>query len=104
MTLLHKMENLLNDALESECGLRIPCRTRGEAITLRYRLNYFRKLNREQSKEIFPPGHKQHGESVYDVLTLRIPPKGAPDDSSLYIEPRLDIDNLPRIKLSPPTA
>jgi len=29
-----------------------------------------------------------HGASVYDSLVLRIPPKGTPEETILYIEPR----------------
>jgi len=79
-------------ALNSPKGIRIPCETRGAAIVLRSRFNYFRKIDRDESKRVYPIDHGMYNCSAYDKLILRVPAKGAPDETVLYIEPRLSTD------------
>jgi hypothetical protein len=83
------IREVFNKALEAQKGLRVPCTSRGSAIALRSRFHYFRMLDREDSKTIYPAGHPLHGRTVYDRLVLRVAPKGAPDETFLYIEHRL---------------
>lgn len=83
------IRDAFDKALDAPRGVRIPCLTRGAALSLRHRFNYFRKLNRDQNSDIYPSGHRMHKRSVYDSLVLRIPAKGAPDDNVLFIEPHL---------------
>ena|SRR5215475_4799064 len=87
------------DALTSETGIRIRYATRGRAVTERSRFNYFRKVERADSKNVYEPDHPLHGRCMYDKFTLRIPPKGAEDETYLYIEPRkyedLEIEVIP---------
>lgn len=78
---------ILERALNSTKGIRIPCTSRGTAIVLRARLNYFRKLDRGENTKIYEASHPLWKKSVYDKLMLRIPAKGEPDENILYIEP-----------------
>lgn len=78
---------VLDKALDTKKGLKIPCSSRGAAIQLRSRFNYYRKLDRAESKNLYDQDHPMFGRSAYDRLVLRIPPKGEKDDATLYIEP-----------------
>jgi predicted aconitase with swiveling domain len=82
-----------NRALEAPKGIRILCTTRGAAILLRSRFNYFRKVDRQANRAIYDPEHSMHSKSIYDRLVLRIPPKGSVHDNTLIIEP-ITVDNL----------
>lgn len=79
---------IFEKALNSEHGLRIPCRSRAAAVVLRSRFNYFRVQDREFNKNTYDPDHLMHGRSMYDKFVLRLPYQGAPDDHVLYIQPR----------------
>jgi len=74
-------------ALESHKGVKIPCRTRGEAVNLRSRFNYYRKLDRQANFQTYQPDDPMYGRSVYDRYLLRIPKKGTAEEAVLYIEP-----------------
>ena len=80
---------LLDRALQSERGVRVPCPNRSSAVQLRSRANYYRKMTRIESKEIYPFDDKRHGVSPYDGLILRLGPKDSPEEAVLYVEPRL---------------
>jgi hypothetical protein len=80
-------------ALNAPRGIRIACGTYGQAIRLRQRFNYYRKLDRARNRDTYPPDNPLHGVSVYDSLELRIPPKADPNSNVLFIEPRL-VENL----------
>lgn len=82
------IKEAFDQAVSAEKGIRIPCASRGSAINLRSRFNYYRKTDRAQSKGIYPPSHPMHGNSTYDRLVLRIPARDAPDANVLYIEHR----------------
>lgn len=85
--------DLLERAINSEKGVRIPLSSRSAAITLRARANYYRKLDRVRNKDIYPMrDHPMHGNSTYDALVLRIPPKGSPEEHVLYVEPHTLVD------------
>lgn len=75
-------------ALAAERGIKITCETRAEVVRLRSRFNYFRKMNRADNKTTYPEGHRLHNNSAYDELILRIPPKGTPEETALFIEHR----------------
>jgi hypothetical protein len=81
-------------ALATDNGIRIKCANRAEAIVTRSRFNYFRKMDRAQNREIYPEGHHMRGVSIYDKLTLRVPRKGAEDDSYIYFEHRSIADYI----------
>lgn len=82
------VEDAFEKALSSEKGIRIPCASRGVAVTLRSRFNYYRWLNRKHNSETYPKDHPMWNRSAYDKLILRLPPKGSPEEAILYIEPR----------------
>jgi hypothetical protein len=88
------VRELFERALASPKGIRVVCVSRSEAIVRRGRFNYFRKLNRRESMDVYERGHPMHGKSPYDRLVLRVPPKGAKDEHVLYVEPRSTEDFL----------
>jgi len=92
------IQGAFDRALAAPKGVRIKCSSRGEAIVLRTRFNYFRKLNRKENKEVYTSDQPMWGKSAYDKLVLRVPPKGAEEDNTLFIEPRsvedLDIEDI----------
>jgi len=85
-------------ALNSDKGVRITCKSRGAAVSLRSRFNYWRTLNRKDNAITYDPNHVMHGRSIYDRLVLRIGPKGGLTEATLFIEPRtiedLDIEEI----------
>lgn len=66
------VRTLLDQAIASEKGIRIHLETPAACIHLRHRAYAFRKMDRRNNREIFPPGHIQHGKSPYDSLMLTI--------------------------------
>ena len=84
---------LFEQALESERGIKITCSSRGAAMLLRSRFNYYRKMDRGENKKTYSEDHPMHGWSIYDGLVLVIPPKGSDEQHVLYIKPRL-VENV----------
>jgi len=82
------IKDAFDRAVASPKGIRISCDSHGAAVVLRSRFNYFRKQDREDNKRTYPPDHPLSGRSPYDRLVLRIPQKGTPEDTVLFIEPR----------------
>jgi hypothetical protein len=86
-------------ALAAPKGIRIPCLDRAAAIQHRARFNYFRKMNREDSKKIYDRDHPMWGCSVYDKLIVRLPSRGTPEENVLYIIPHsIDDFNIEEIQ------
>lgn len=94
----------LDRALDAPHGVRIKIgavedpRAAGAAHQLRVRLNYARKLDREESCAIYPKDHPEHGVSAYDALVFRI----VQYDEVTYIQieprkvpPTAEIEDLP---------
>jgi len=79
--------SLLDLALASENGIRQSCDSEGSARHLCTRLNYARKLDREENQTIFPQDSPEWGISPYDSLTVKMP-KFADDKWWVYIRPR----------------
>lgn len=88
-------------AISSPRGIRIACTSRGAAVMLRSRFNYFRKLNRAENVQIYSADSPMWNRSVYDKLVLRIPPKGDALENILFIEPR-SIGDLQIEEIGPP--
>ncbi len=65
-------KEFLERAVDDEKGARIPFRSMREAEYWRMRCNQFRALDRRQNLMIFDLGHKMHGQSEYDGLTMII--------------------------------
>lgn len=78
----------LDKALEAKKGIKIIFETNGQAFGARHRFNQFRSMDRRENARIYPEDHKMHNRTQYDVLRLRLPKKGAPDDNVLFIEKR----------------
>lgn len=81
-------EELFERALATERGIKITFETRGAAIALRHRMNKHRVNDRRANVKTYPEDNPLHGTSTYDRLRLRIPNKGSPDETTLFIEPR----------------
>jgi hypothetical protein len=81
-------------ALEDPKGIRIPFDTRAEAQHYQMRLHNARSVDRRENAKIYPDkGHKMHGQSVYDVLQVRIK-QGEDGTHFIYIEPKDKYINL----------
>ncbi len=65
-------KEFLERAVDDEKGARIPFRSEKEAEYWRMRCNQFRALDRQQNRMVFELGHKMHGHSEYDSLTMII--------------------------------
>jgi len=74
-------------ALQSKTGIRIRAPTSGDANHMFSRLNYTRKLLREQSMGNLPSDHPEFNTSQYDVLIVRRP-REVEEQWWIYIEPR----------------
>lgn len=61
---------VMDRALASNNGIRLQCTSVGEAYGLRSRMYKFRSLDREASRDTYPPGDPRHGRSIYDRLTI----------------------------------
>lgn len=72
-------------ALEDEAGVRVKLPGYEECARFRLRMNYARKLHRDQNGAVYPVEHPMHGRSPYDGLQIRI--KRGGDDFFIYVEP-----------------
>jgi hypothetical protein len=79
----------LDRALGSERGIKIICENYAQAIVLRARFNYYRKLDRQSNSKTYPEDHPLHGHSIYDRIVLRVPKKGADNDHCVFLEKRM---------------
>lgn len=80
-------EDLFTAATADPKGARARAGDEGAAYHMRTRLNYFRSLQRDANAEIYPPGHPDHGTSIYDEYTITM----IRDEDGfywLYVEPR----------------
>lgn len=60
-------------ALQSDKGVFWLCKTEGEAVHLRGRLNRARELDRDDNKLMYPdPSQPLHGRSYYDSLSFKL--------------------------------
>ena len=82
------VRELLDRALATERGIRVRCKSRGAAVSLRARLNTYRAADRRANAKTYDFEHPMHSNSVYDRLQFRIPPQTAEDATYVYLEPR----------------
>ena len=87
------LREVFEKAMNADRGLRVVCKTRSEAIITRSRLNYLRKMDRKDNGVTYQSDHPMHMRSVWDKLVLRVPPRGDPDETTIFIEKRL-VDDL----------
>jgi len=80
------IKEVFERALNAPKGIRIQCKTRGAAVSLRSRFNYWRSRNREDNRKTYEADHPLHNNSIYDRLILRIGPKGDLNEATLFIE------------------
>lgn len=95
------VQEIFDRALTSPHGVRSKQLTRSHAINLRARFNYFRTLDRRENAKIYQGDDPRRYRSIYDELVLEIPPKGSPDDTTLYIR-RRNPDGLNFEEIKPP--
>lgn len=79
---------IMDRALADPKGARIKVTDADEASHQRLRMHYARKLHRDENAKTYEAGHKMHGRSEYDALTVRI--KNVEGIVYLYLE-RTDI-------------
>lgn len=82
------LREIFERAMLSEHGIKIVCKSRSEAIITRSRMNYLRKMDRKENAITYQSDHPMHMRSVWDRLVLRVPAKGAPDETTIYMEKR----------------
>ena len=63
---------MMDEALADESGIRVSVESYNEAIYLRNRINYARRLHRQENEKVYPPDHVMHGKSDYDRLIIRV--------------------------------
>ena len=84
-TLTYALERSYFDrALAQERGIRIPFDDYGDARALQLRLHKARQQDRRANLEIYEPGERLYGHSIYDGLICRV--KRADDRVWVYIE------------------
>jgi hypothetical protein len=82
------VKDILNRALDSESGIKITCKNHAEAMSLRIRIHYYRKIDKDLNAVTYPPEHALHSVSIWHRLVCQVPKKGAPDDNVLRITKR----------------
>lgn len=87
------LPDIFQRALDSEKGIKITCKNHAEAMSLRTRLHYYRRKDKERNALTYPPDHILHSASVWDALICKVPPRGTSEDNVLRIVPRT-IDHL----------
>lgn len=65
--------DLMDAALADEIGVRIPFKSRGDAMQARVRLHSARMIDREENMKIYERDHPLYGRSTYDRLIVQIP-------------------------------
>ncbi len=76
---------MLDRALETPNGIRVPLKSSQEAVHYRTRLHMARKLDRIENIGIYPPDDPMHGRSEYDKLITKIKHNGS--NWWVYIQP-----------------
>ena len=67
-------QRLFETATQGAKGARAKLPTHAEALNLRTRLHYFRKLDRGANAATYPSDHPMHGQSIYDEYVVQILP------------------------------
>jgi hypothetical protein len=84
-------------ALEDPKGIRLPFNSEKEAMYFRMRMHQARAIDRKENSQIYPPGEPLHGQSQYDLLSIRLigpiedPASPTGETTFLYIERRENI-------------
>ena len=79
--------DLMDKAIADPKGIKVKFAAGEDAWHFRIRLHTARKIDRLDNKDIYEQGHRMHGRSVYDQLTMRI--RKADDHAWLRLE-RID--------------
>lgn len=85
-TPLRPAREYMDQALESERGIRIECPSPAKAKSLRFSMYKIRRNDRLQNARVYPPDHPMHERSPYDPLYFRV------EDSMLYITKEMDFE------------
>jgi hypothetical protein len=74
---------VLFDQAVQHNGVKVKCKSNGQAVNTRARLNHLRTLDRALMAEVYSdPGDPRHGVSAYDPFVVKL------IDDILIIEPR----------------
>jgi len=65
-------QEVFDRALEDPKGVRVRMKDMDSAMVFRTRAHYFRKLLRDESRQVYEEGEPQYGVSPYDRLVLRL--------------------------------
>lgn len=76
------IQDILQCALNAENGIKITCKNHGEAMSLRTRIHYYRRKDKELNALTYPAGHNLHDASIWDQLICKV------SDNILSIVPR----------------
>ncbi len=108
---------LFADAADSPAGVRTPFPTEDRAKHFQLRMHQARKIQRDQSRRIYPATSPLHDTSEYDSLQVQIRPDGPITDPATewwvyvrptgerldYIEPLDPAEEMPAIIHTPLT-
>src|SRR5512147_1877426 len=86
------LREVFEKAMAAERGIKIICKSRSEAVVMRSRMNYLRKMDRKENGITYQSDSPMHMRSIWDRLTLRIPAKGSPEENILFVEKRSAIN------------
>jgi hypothetical protein len=75
---------IFDKALEDTRGVRVKVKDRNEAIRLRMRLQYARRLQRDENCATYEPGDPMFGRSIYDTLMVKL--REVEGVSYIYVE------------------
>jgi hypothetical protein len=81
---------ILDRALDAERGLILRVETPGKAINLVQKINYFRRNERNVSREVYPPEHPMFNRTQWDGLRVFRP---STDSCEVHID-QLSVDIL----------
>lgn len=67
-----EVQEVWQNALDSQRGIRVKCETRDAAITLRSRLNHARAQQRREHLKLYPADNVMHGKSFYEDYSVKL--------------------------------
>lgn len=80
---------ILDRALASPRGVRVPCPSHGHAVRMRQRMNICRRRDRENSRFINAKGDPMYGKSAWDKLEFTMNKKGEEEDNYVFVRKQI---------------
>ena len=87
-----KYYEVFDKALAAEKGIRLAFPSQSAALAFQGRMHQARTIDRNDNKKVYEPGHKMHGCSAYDVVSVSRPRMDTEGEWWLYIEPNDRVD------------